>query len=62
MFPTVQRLKSPHYFDLNYHHGETWYRSHFASARAGGRDRRTPLGGGEPVLLFHPLAPAGSAG
>lgn len=61
LFPRLQELKSPHYFDINYHRGESWYRSFFAT----GRDRRrhlertgrSPIAGeASPYYMFHPLA------
>ncbi len=61
MFPEVENVKSPHYFDMNWHLGESWYRSHFPHQRA--RDavaERTggPVLAGEasPYYMFHPLA------
>ena len=59
MFPRVQRAKSPHYFDINYWRGETWYRSHFHSAAFRRlQERRTgvrPIAGeSSPYYLFHP--------
>ncbi len=61
MFPRVQRAKSPHYFDINYWRGESWYRSHFHSeAFRRLYERRTgarPLSGeSSPYYLFHPAA------
>lgn len=47
-----------HYFDLNYHRGLPWYRSHFPPERA---LQRIPEGGiafeASPYYLAHPLAP-----
>lgn len=62
MFPAVQQIKSPHYFDINYHRGEQWYRSHFptharrraAQLRHGGATVVT--GEASPYYMFHPLA------
>ena len=51
LVPAFARIKSPHYFDLNYERGDAWYRSHFALRR--GRLR----GESNPYLLFHPLGP-----
>jgi hypothetical protein len=60
MFPRFQRHKSPHYFDINYHRGEAWYRSHFPTeaARAGHARKVGPVHVGEasPYYLFHPAA------
>jgi hypothetical protein len=58
LFPSRQHTKSPHYFDLHYDRGESWYRSFFPTARALGRaghDRLT--GEASPYYMFHPLAP-----
>ncbi|SHN46368.1 sulfotransferase domain-containing protein [Cryptosporangium aurantiacum] len=62
MFPALQQIKSPHYFDIHYHRGERWYRSHFPSRaaldRAAQRSGIRPLTGeASPYYLFHPLAP-----
>ena len=62
MFPPVQRLKSPHYFDLNYWRGPGWYRSHFPSRAARRRQERrvgapTVVGEASPYYMFHPAAP-----
>ena len=63
MFPRWQAAKSPHYFDINYWRGESWYRSYFPSRLARGRvERRTGhrsmVGDSSPYYLFHPAAPA----
>jgi hypothetical protein len=62
MFPAVQQLKSPHYFDISYARGEDWYRSHFPTQRA--RERagrhlgyRPVVGESSPYYMFHPAAP-----
>ena len=61
LFPRQQELKSPHYFDINYHRGEAWYRSFFPTRW----DRRKSLqltgkapiaGEASPYYMFHPLA------
>ena len=62
MFPAVQQIKSPHYFDINWSKGERWYRSHFptesAVARAEERLGRPPgIGEASPYYMFHPAAP-----
>lgn len=63
MFPPAQKLKSSHYFDINYHRGERWYRSHFPSASTRQRAERRAGGGpvvvGEasPYYMFHPAVP-----
>jgi len=63
MFPSAQRLKSPHYFDVNYWRGERWYRSHFPTRQARHRQElhsASPSVAGEasPYYLFHPAVPA----
>ncbi len=62
MFPTSQRLKSAHYFDINYAKGPRWYQSHFPTARSRQtRARRTGgvtvVGEASPYYMFHPAAP-----
>ncbi len=61
MFPAGQRLKSSHYFDINYHRGVDWYRSHFPTQRA--RDFHAKrvngpvvVGEASPYYMFHPAA------
>ncbi len=60
MFPRFQRHKSPHYFDINYHRGEAWYRSHFATEAARARQARkvgpVHVGEASPYYMFHPAA------
>jgi hypothetical protein len=62
-FPRAQNLKGIYYFDENFHRGDAWYRSHFATT-ATRRLRARPLGyepvtvDASPYYLFHPLAPA----
>src|SRR5689334_15880743 len=61
IFPALERMKSPHYFDLEYHRGEAWYRSHFATRRrldrlAAERGVRPVTGEASPYYLFHPHA------
>jgi len=61
MFPAVQQIKSPHYFDINYAKGERWYRSTFPTAtqrRAAQARTGKPVVTGEasPYYMFHPLA------
>lgn len=53
MFPSVQAIKSPHYFDHHFHRGEAWYRGHFPIRS----DRARLTGESSPYYLFHPLAP-----
>jgi Sulfotransferase domain len=62
MYPSFQRRKSPHYFDINYARGEAWYRAHFPTRQALDRQRRRtgrrPLvGEASPYYMFHPAAP-----
>jgi hypothetical protein len=62
MFPALQQIKSPHYFDVHYGRGERWYRSHFPSIaaldRAAQRSGIWPLTGeASPYYVFHPLVP-----
>jgi hypothetical protein len=61
LFPRFQRIKSPHYFDINYWRGETWYRSHFHSEAVRRLHQRRhgvrPITGeSSPYYLFHPAA------
>jgi hypothetical protein len=62
--PAVVRAatKEIHYFDLNYHCGDNWYRSHFPTrrriARLGRRlGLRALTGEASPYYLFHPRVP-----
>jgi hypothetical protein len=62
MYPSFQRRKSPHYFDINYARGEAWYRAHFPTRRALDRaerraGRRPIVGEAAPYYMFHPAAP-----
>jgi hypothetical protein len=62
MYPSFQRRKSPHYFDINYARGPAWYRAHFPTrmslARRERRAGRRPLvGEASPYYMFHPAAP-----
>jgi hypothetical protein len=59
MFPSTQQIKSPHYFDINFVRGLSWYRSHFPTRAALARhEQRTgfrPLTGeASPYYMFHP--------
>lgn len=61
MFPSAQRLKSAHYFDINFSRGEQWYRSHFPTAAARRRRESTVdgpvvVGEASPYYMFHPAA------
>jgi hypothetical protein len=56
--PSVEAAarKEVHFFDLNWHRGEAWYRAHFARrGHAGGVP--SVIGEASPYYLFHPLAP-----
>jgi hypothetical protein len=48
--------KEIHYFDVHYHKGERWYRSHYLLEREG-----VITGEASPYMLFHPLAPERAA-
>jgi Sulfotransferase domain len=53
--------KEVHYFDLNAHHGERWYRSHFpylSQLRSTGAGAAGMTGEASPYYLFHPHAAA----
>jgi hypothetical protein len=59
MFPPFQRLKSAHFFDINFYRGVDWYRGHFPSDRVPrhhDRDRPAIVGEASPYYLFHPAA------
>jgi hypothetical protein len=56
LVPRIQRIKSPHYFDLLHHRGPAWYRSHFPMAIAADGKRRL-VGEAAPYLLYHPASP-----
>jgi hypothetical protein len=55
--------KGVHYFDTNFGHGDTWYRSHFPSdpykavVRRRTGSTRVVTGEGSPYYMFHPLCP-----
>jgi Sulfotransferase domain len=62
MFPRWQSAKSPHYFDLNYWRGRSWYLSHFPSTparrvHAWRTGSKAITGESSPYYLFHPAAP-----
>ncbi len=62
MFPPPQRLKSAHYFDINYARGLSWYRSHFPSETVRNRLERSGghpvvVGEASPYYMFHPAVP-----
>ena len=55
MWPSAQKLKSAHYYDINYGKGEDWYRSHFPTdplaPRSREEDRDLPARRrGQPLL------------
>ncbi|GAA0987497.1 hypothetical protein ENKNEFLB_00785 [Nocardioides aquaticus] len=61
MIPRAQSAKSPHYFDINYWRGQSWYLSHFPtyaarSRRAGKVGLPQQTGESSPYYLFHPYA------
>lgn len=63
LFPAVQQIKSPHYFDLHYDRPESWYRSHFPTRRTvehlTTRFGHPPaVGEASPYYVFHPEVPA----
>ncbi len=62
LFPAPQRIKSPHYFDINYWRGPRWYASHFPTRAARHRQERRSgslgvVGEASPYYLFHPAVP-----
>lgn len=60
LFPSLQQIKSPHYFDINYGRGLDWYRSHFPTRRRVAALRQAGgaalCGEASPYYMFHPLA------
>jgi Sulfotransferase domain len=61
LFPRRQQIKGVRFFDLNFHRGLGWYRSHFPTAarprpRQARTTRRVIAGEASPYYLFHPLA------
>lgn len=54
LFPARQKIKGTYFFDVNFHRGLPWYRSHFRRESAGSSDLVT--GEASPYYLFHPLA------
>ena len=57
LLPRIQRIKSPHYFDLFHDRGPAWYRSHFPLTLAGSGGRWRLVGEAAPYLLYHPCSP-----
>ena len=61
MWPAIENLKSPHFFDIHWKRGLRWYASHFPTEckrmahRAKG-DRKALVGDASPYYIFHPLA------
>ncbi|MDQ3148128.1 MAG: sulfotransferase [Actinomycetota bacterium] len=61
ILPLRENSKGVHYFDTGYHHGPTWYRSHFATGVARrlvvrGTGASAVTGEASPYYLFHPNA------
>jgi hypothetical protein len=61
LFPARQHIKGVRFFDMNFHRGLGWYRSHFPTAdcrrrREGRTGRPVVAGEASPYYLFHPLA------
>lgn len=62
MFPARETRKGTYYFDVNYHRGHRWYRSHFPTRMAHRvaelqRQQSLLLGDATPYYLHHPHAP-----
>ena len=58
MFPSFQPLKSAHFFDIDYHRGVDWYRSHFPTERVRRAHPGAIVGEASPYYMFHPAAAA----
>jgi hypothetical protein len=63
LFPSAQRLKGAHFFDVRFDRGTAWYRSHFPSLPYRGVVRATrgcepQAGEASPYYLAHPAAAA----
>jgi len=56
MFPSFQPLKSPHFFDINFHQGVEWYRGHFPTERVRAKHPGAVVGEASPYYMFHPAA------
>lgn len=61
LLPLAEDIKGAHYFDTEWHRGDTWYRSHFASERARrsaehALGRPVVTGESSPYCLFAPRA------
>lgn len=56
MFPSFQPLKSPHFFDINFHEGVDWYRGHFPDRRVRAANPGAVVGEASPYYMFHPVA------
>lgn len=52
------RRKEVHYFDLQYHRGDAWYKRQFRIDRAASEDRLRLLFESSPYYMFDPRAPA----
>lgn len=66
LFPSREHRKGTYYFDVNFHRGEAWYRSHFPTTFAHrGKERlhgnHQLLGEATPYYLYHPHAAARAA-
>lgn len=62
LFPAKETRKGTYYFDINYHRGDAWYRSHFPtraahSLRCKVAGRPLLVGEATPYYLHHPHAP-----
>jgi len=59
--PLRENQKGVHYFDTDFHRGDSWYRSHFPTRLTVERRRRSVgaafTAEASPYLLFHPCAP-----
>lgn len=61
LYPAIERRKGTYFFDVNYHRGHDWYRSHFPvravhELRGRLRGRRQLIGDATPYYLHHPHA------
>lgn len=62
LFPRRETRKGAYYFDVNYHRGDRWYRSHFPTNVSHQilerrRDSAPLIGEATPYYLHHPHAP-----
>lgn len=61
LYPAAERRKGAYFFDINYHRGHGWYRSHFPvraihEFRGRRRRRHQLIGDATPYYLHHPHA------